>query len=271
MANIKTRLNTSILYKKTDWPYQHDSMIPNTSSNYYGPDNERLHERNKKYQDSSWIYNNKEINYNFNSLGLRMSNEVDLTKDLIYFSGTSYTLGIGVDEKDRYTDILSKELGTPMLSYAGPTYSTKLQVISFFNYVNLYGAPKSACFEFPPAHGYTFFTDHFALTFTGSHRPKCNYVEPYELLERTEFLQNEAEIYVNMLEVFCKTNNIPLTMFSYFPTTLPIIRINIDLLGIEDNNEKFARDICKQNGTISGHPGIGVHKHTADVLKDRLL
>jgi len=28
MANIKTRLNTSILYKKTDWPYQHDSMIP---------------------------------------------------------------------------------------------------------------------------------------------------------------------------------------------------------------------------------------------------
>ena len=119
--------------------------------------------------------------------------------------------------------------------------------ISFFNYVNLHGAPKSACFEFPPAHGYTFFTDHFAHTFTGSHRPTCDYVQPYELLEHTDFLQNEAEIYVNMLEVFCKTNNIPLTMFSYFPTTLPITRININLLGIEDNNKRFARDICKQN------------------------
>lgn len=272
MKDISTKLNTVINYNFKNWPYQHETMIPNTSSYFYGPDSEKLHQRNRKYQDSNWMYNNKNIEYNFNSLGLRMSNEVDLSKDLIYFSGTSYTLGIGVSEEDRYTDILSKELDIPMLNYSGPTYSIKLQVISFFNFVNLYGLPKSACFEFPPAHGYTFFTDTQAITFSGKHRPNNDYAKAFKILETsTKFLETEANLYVNMLEIFCNTNKIPLTMFSYFDNTLPIARIDIDQLEITDINKRFARDVCKQNDTIAGHPGTGVHEYTANLLKGGLL
>lgn len=266
------KLDTIIAFDTDTWPYIHSSMIPNNVSMFYGPDSEKLYQRNKKYQNSDWIYKNKDIKYNFNSLGLRMSNEVDLTNSVIYFSGTSYTLGIGLAEEDRYTNIISKELDISMLNYSGPTYSIKLQVVSFFNFVNLYGLPTSACFEFPPAHGYTFFTDTQAITFSGSHRPEDKYTKAFEILEtNTTFLENEAKLYINMLKVFCKTNKVPLTMFSYFHTTLPIIHIDINLLEITDINERFARDICKQNGTTAGHPGTGVHKHTANLLKDRLL
>lgn len=270
-----SKLNTIIDFNLTSWPYIHDTMIPNQKLNFYGPDKFELYERNKKYQPNDWLYFKEEIVYNFNSIGLRMKKNIDnVNQKFMYFSGTSFTMGIGVNEKDRFSELVSNTLSLDMINYAGPTYSIKLQILSFFNFIKKHKKPKILVIEYPPSAGYTFFEKNYAITYYSKHTPDTHYNEPYTDLLQTEFLKSEALIYRNMLQVLCKECNIKLVEVSfnkeYAYTSNDIIIVDQEIIKNEEINLRFGRDVFKQNGYYSGHPGIGIHKHIAEEILKKL-
>lgn len=270
-----SKLNTIINFNLTSWPYIHDTMIPNQKLNFYGPDKFELYERNKKYQPKDWLYFKEKIVYNFNSLGLRMKKNIDdVDQEFIYFSGTSFTMGIGISEDHRFSEIISNSLSLDMINYAGPTYSIKLQVLSFFNFIKNYKKPKILIIEYPPSVGYTFFEKENAITYYSKHVPDTHYSRPYNDLLQTEFLKNESLIYKNMLQVLCYECNIKLIEISFNKNDSFVSNdmIVVDQNIIENNNInlRFGRDVFKQDGYYSGHPGIGIHKHVADEILKKL-
>ena len=94
MAKLETIVNFNI----DGWPYTHSSMVPSSTPMFYGTDSEQLYHRNLKHAPQDWIYRDKKVEYTFNNYGLRMSDNITSEGKSIYFSGTSYTMGIGISE-----------------------------------------------------------------------------------------------------------------------------------------------------------------------------
>lgn len=270
------KLNTIVDYNLQSWPYIHSSMIPNSSSMFYGTDTNELLVRNIKYLPHNWIYRDKQITYNFNNVGLRMKKNMDdIRKDFIYFSGTSFTMGIGIDENDRFSELVSQKLNLDMINYSGPTYSVKLQVLSFFNFIRKFNKPKILVIDYPPSFGYTFFENKKAITYYSKHIPDTHYNNVYtQLLATEEFFKNEAIIYRNMLQTLCKKCNIKIIELSFNKDESlideNIIVVDQDIIDNDDINSKFGRDFFKQNEHYSGHPGIGIHQHVSNMILERL-
>jgi hypothetical protein len=269
------KLETIVDYDLVTWPYVHPSMPKGCITEFYGTDSEQLYTKNLKNLDSMWLYNSTSVAYNFNSHGLRMKKNIEhVEKDFIYFSGTSFTMGIGINEKDRFSELVSNTLSLDMINYAGPTYSTKLQVLSFFNFIKKYKKPKILVIEYPPSVGYTFFENTTAITYYSKHSPTTHYSDIYNSLLNTDFLKNEATIYRNMLQVLCKECNIKLVEVSFNKDDAymsnDIIIVDQDIINNEEINLRFGRDVFKQNGYYSGHPGVGIHTFVADAILRKL-
>lgn len=268
-----SKLETIVTYNYNQWPYVHSSMPKSCTNLFYGPDNEKLYTKNLKTFDNSWMYFETPVEYNFNSLGLRMRDEIDtVDKNFVYFSGTSFTMGIGINEYNRFSELVSKNLSLGMINYAGPTYSIKLQVLSFFNFIKKYNKPKILIMEYPPSIGYTFFEKESAITYYSKHTPDTHYSRPYNDLLQTEFLKHESLIYRNMLQVLCNKCNIKLIEISFNKNdpfvSNDMIIIDQNIIENDNINLRFGRDVFKQNGYYSGHPGIGIHKYVAtEILK----
>ena len=270
------RLNTVQLFTYDIWPYTHESMIPGQQE-FYGPDKKELYQRNIKYMPEDWKYHYLPVEYNFNSHGLRMSKELDnLSDNVIYVSGTSYAMGIGIPEEERFSDVIANNLKYDYINYAGPTFSIKLQVYTFFNYVQRFKIPKICIFEYPPSDGYTFFEQSKSLTFYRKHLASDypDHLSLYENMLKNDVLLNEAICYSNMLRIFCKKLNCKLIEISYHPNDRfvqnnGVKSIDINQLKLYNINDRYARDIMKQNESISAHPGTGVHSATAnEILKN---
>ncbi len=269
------KLETIVEHDWSSWPYVHSSMLKGCTTNFYGPDSEQLYNKNLKTLEQGWIYHNTPVTYNFNPQGLRMKKDINyVRKDFIYFSGTSFTMGIGVDEDSRFSELVSHELGLDMINYAGPTYSVKLQVLSFFNFIKEFNKPEILVIEYPPSVGYTFFENKKAITYYSKHTPDTHYSDVYTQLLATEFLKNEAIVYRNMLQVLCRECNIKLVEVS-FNKDDPFVNddfviVDQDVIDNSNINLRFGRDVFKQNGYYSGHPGIGIHQHVSKMILERL-
>lgn len=264
----KVVLNTITDLPLDSFPYRHESMVPNIVSNFYGTDSEQLFERNKKNR-TNWIYSDKEIVYHFNSDGLRMrKNLQDVDDDYIFFSGTSYSMGIGLAEEDRFSNTISKELNLDFVNCAGATYSCKAQVINFFNLINSgYKLPKILVMEYAPCTGYTFYVkDKFVLCY-GKHLPDTMYnsqIELYNKMREADFYYQEANIYQHMVKATCKRLGIKFIELSFekndsFAKQNVSNIVDVDTKS-DDLNFCYARDIRLLGDRYTGHPGIGIHK-----------
>lgn len=269
-------LETIVDYDLVTWPYVHSTMPKGCITEFYGTDSEQLYARNLKNLDSTWSYNSTPVTYNFNSYGLRMKKDIEyVEKDFIYFSGTSFTMGIGINEKDRFSELVSSALSLDMINYAGPTYSMKLQILSFFNFIKKFNKPKILVIEYPPSAGYTFFENTTAMMYyMNKYAPAISYNDIYNSLLTTDFFKNEAAIYRNMLQVLCKECNIKLIEVSFSKDdpfiSSDMIIVHQDIIKNEEINLRFGRDVFKHNGYYSGHPGIGIHKHVAEEVLKKL-
>ena len=122
-----TRLNTVQPFSFDLWPYTHESMEFGLHD-FYGPDKKELYQRNVKYMPEDWKYHSVPVSYNFNSHNLRMTKELEeLSDNLIYVSGTSYAMGVGIPEEERFSDLIANKIGYDYINYAGPTLSNKIQ------------------------------------------------------------------------------------------------------------------------------------------------
>jgi hypothetical protein len=260
------------------WPYSYPDNPVSTTTQFAGPDSKELLERNLKYMPQDWIYRTKPVNYSFNSSKLRMKKNIeDVADSYILFSGTSYTMGVGIDEESRFSDKVSEQAGLDFINFAGPTYSIKVQAISFFNLLKTnYKLPKVLVMEYAPEIGYTFYNNgNFVCTNTpflkhlDGHDKITN---AYKSLLDTDFFIQEAILYRNMLIGTCKRLGIKFVELSFNTTDQFVIDNNIMAIDSEYKGHnislELARDVRLHNGNYSAHPGISVHQDiSSQILK----
>jgi len=274
------KLETTVIEEIDVWPYTHTSMIKNQRLDYYGTDNLEIYNRNLKYCKEDWIFLNTPVSYNFNKQGLRMPKDIELVNDnYILFSGTSNAMGIGIPELYRYSENISKNLKLDFINFAGPTFTTKIQIISFFNLLktNL-NLPKILIFEYPPHDAYTYYSDDSFIMSYVKHMPSKtkykNHIDAYNNLLNTDFFIKESEIYRNMLIGTCKRLKIKLIELSFhkndlFSSNKDILTIDIDS-NKNDVNYCYGRDLRIYDKEYTAHPGIGIHSETTKKVLDLL-
>lgn len=269
---IMPKLDIVNKFEIANWPYIHSSMTPNTSLDFYGPDSKELYDRNLKYAPDDWIYKDIKVKYNFNNCGLRMLDDIDSNGKSLYFSGTSFTMGIGLCEEDRFSEIVSKKTSLNFINYAGPTYTIKIQVLSFFNYLKYYSKPQALIIEYPPVDATTFFSNDTAYFCYHKHISNIDeYAKLYNKMKETNFFYEEANYYRQQLISICKNLGIKLIELTFKPNEQFIIDNNIFAYDLEnlntDNvNLQYARDLFKDYG----HPGIQVHKDISEYVLGNL-
>lgn len=258
------KLETIISHNKNSWPYTHSTMLPNLFDRFYGPDCKSLYERNLKYAPEDWIYRDKDVTYKFNSSGLRMSKEIsEIKDDFIYVAGGSFSMGIGVPEEKRFGDLIAKDLNLDVINHSGPTYSTKIQLLSFLNFLKYNKKPKILIIDYPPSFAhYSYIEDKTTITYASKHIPDTKYNNLFnEMLNTPEFLKNESSLNRLMLQNICAINDVKLIELSFRSDDPFVVENNIyypDLESITDINFRFGRDLMKISDNYSGHPGIGV-------------
>lgn len=271
---MKVALNTVINLPIDQYPYRHDSMVPNTTTQFYGTDSQQLFERNLKNR-TNWIYSNKEVIYHFNSDGLRMKkNLTEINDNYILFSGTSYTFGVGLAEENRFSNTVAKELNLDFVNCSGPTYSSKTQTINFFNLINSeYKLPKIFVLEYPPGEAYSLYDNDNFLLFYRKHIPNEKYsehIELYNKMKDVDFLYNEAIIYQNMIRSICKRLSIKLIEISLERDDKFTDQRVPNLIDISVNNDDinfcYARDYRLVGDRYIGHPGIGIHNNIHNII-----
>lgn len=267
------KLDVVIPFELDGWPYHHPSMATSKILNYYGTDTEPLYQRNLKYLPDNWKYREEIVSYNFNSNGLRMKQELSTIKDYVLFSGTSYTFGLGINESDRFSDIVGNTLNLDFVNFAGPTYSIKMQVISFFNLLKSnFHLPSVLVIEYPPTCAYTWYEDgNFLFTYS-KHLPSeyKKHVDAHTGLLETEFHLQEANMFRNMLIGTCKRLGIKLVEVSLFKNEQFAKDNNLLIIDTDTNHNDinfcYGRDLRIQPNFRSGHPGSGIHRLTADTI-----
>lgn len=260
------------------WPYSYPDNPKSSNTLFAGPDSAELLERNLKYLPQDWIYRTKPVNYSFNSSKLRMKKNIeDVGDSYILFSGTSYTMGVGIDEESRFSDKVSEQAGLDFINFAGPTYSIKVQAISFFNLLKTnYKLPKVLVMEYAPEIGYTFYNNgNFVCTNTPflKHLDGHNKItNAYKSLLDTDFFIQEATLYRNMLIGTCKRLGIKFVELSFNTTDQFVIDNNIMAIDSEykghNISTELARDVRLHNGNYSAHPGTSIHQDiSSQILK----
>jgi hypothetical protein len=273
---IKSSLNVVVSAPVDIWPYSYPDNPKSSVLQFTGPDNQELYQRNLKNLPDTWIYREHSVEYNFNKDGLRMNKDLSAVEsDYILFSGTSYGMGIGLSEHDRYSEKISEYLNMDFINHCGPTYSSKMQIIAFFNLLKTNNPlPKILIIEYAPSNGHTFYLDgNFICLYTNFLKHIKGYhdqVAAYKLLSNSNYFLNETHIHRNMLVGTCKRLGIKLIELSFQPNDKFVQENNIIPIDAEfkngDINYYLARDVRVHNGNYSAHPGIGIHQEITNKI-----
>lgn len=274
MAKLETKIERDI----GTWPFIHPSMPRLKKLNFYGADSEDLYNRNLKYLPSDWIYTNQNIEYNFNSLNLRMRKDIrDVADQYILFSGTSFGMGVGINEDDRFSEQVSIQLDKDFINCCGPSFTIKAQSISFFNFLNTgLLLPKIFVIEYPPSYAYTYYSDNSFLFYYSKNIPEgnANHLAAYRHLLETDFFLQESNLYRSMIKNTCTRLGIKFIELSFHKDDNFVTSNNIGTIHIKSNsgdiNYCYARDIRHHEGQYAGHPGIGLHKEASTLILNSL-
>jgi hypothetical protein len=155
-----------------------------------------------------------EYSYDWNSDGIR-SIEFALKPPIVAL-GCSITLGQGLPVHLRWSDLLSKKLNTPVgnISYSG---GSAAQIISsFFGMINKYNyKPKYVIANFPPFERFYFIDgngEKMKDYWLGNKNRKTKDQAPWDYGATIpyEWVYYNNLNHIQMLEAFCKTNDIKL-------------------------------------------------------------
>lgn len=266
------------------WPFKHQIIPTESSLSFFGRDSEELFNDNLQKMPEDWIYRSKKIIYNFNRHGLRMKKELDEIKDdYIFYSGTSFGIGIGIDEEDRYSELVQQKIGMDFINWSGPLYGFRIQVISFLNFLNTnYKLPRILVMEVPYCEAFTFYTkNNFLLYYdTKLARPDDypDHLTAYSSLLNTDFYIQESKLYSNMLKGICKRLGIKYIELSFFKEDKYVQEFNVDVVdrfsNKNDINYCYARDIYLKERPTGiehvAHAGIGIHKEASELIINQL-
>ena len=271
----KPVVETIVPQAQDTWPFRHPSIPEAAVWDFYGSDGKELFEHNRTALPEDWIYHNTPVTYNFNQQGLRMKKNVqDVTGDYIYFGGSSFTLGCGLNEEDRFTEKVSSALNLDFINHAGPIYGIKLNTMAFFNFLRSgHQLPKILVMEhFQDAYNFNSNGNYllYKSKFKANGEAWPHHMAAHTELMKTDFLIQEATMYSNILKSACQRLGIKYLEMSFYkddPVTLANNLPAIDRLKYQDDLSRcFSRDVFNNNGEYTGHGGIGVNEDMTELL-----
>ena len=277
------QLNAVVPLNMDTWPYVHNTMVPHKTVNWYGTDHETLYKRNLRNLPDDWMYRDEKNNftYTFNKQGLRMNKDVEEVQgDYIMYAGTSYTMGLGVAEENRFSNLVNKQTGIDFINVGGPTFTIKCNAMSFFNFLKTaHRLPKVFVLEYHKADCYTFYTSNNYVHIHSSfkklkHLPEGkeyeNFVEAYKLINETDYFLNEAKMYRGMIKATCERLGIKFLELSFVREEEFVQELNIPYIDIathqDDINYALGRDVRVRLEGYYSHPGVGFHKEAANIV-----
>lgn len=199
----------------------------------------------KKFLKKNKEYCTEDILYEHNNYGYRTHNQ--LPDEYILALGCSHTYGTALHENERYSNIVEKELGIPVVNLGVPGSSINFILLNLLKLVySNYTKPKALICQFPNL-------DRLAL-------PRSNGLltaVPLNKKYRSLYMDDSLEIHSRLCHQLIKN-----TVMAY-----NLKMINFSLWGVSVGDKKFtpvdyARDI--------DHPGPKSNKIIADYILENL-
>jgi hypothetical protein len=267
------------------WPLCHPSVPKSTQLKFWATDSESLLKKNKETVGADWMYHHTDITYNFNAHGLRQKKELaDIDQDsYIYATGGCIAMGVGINEEDRYADIVANTLGLDLITWGSPLGSLKFQTINFMNMLNI--APKLPkiviAYHATPATT-IFYSENEFLIYTkdimaADPEKYPHHLEAYKALLNTDYAIQEGHLWRHVMKTTCEKLGIKFIDVSFFaddPYVLESDTLRVDMRkNMDDINYTWARDYkmeALKETPYASHAGVGMHKELGDLILTQL-
>jgi hypothetical protein len=244
-----------------------DTLMANSTLNFYSTDDEESYIKNNKSKGRSWNYYNSSIEYKFNSLGYRTKEISNLAKNFLLTFGCSYSEGVGLHQNEIWTNYLAKDLNLDLYNHAKQATGVDIQFYNAMLWkINNFPIPKLVVVQWPNKYRKSFGlqkTDHIFLT---------DYEDSSGIDEKwwkKRYIQDTGELEINLFFWIESFNNlwkmlgVPVLNFTWDDDVAEhLIKSQYQNHFIPINNKDKARDLQ--------HDGPGWHFETAEKIK-RLL
>jgi hypothetical protein len=263
------------------WPILHPSIPKSSTLKFWGTDSKELFEKNLKDAPKDWMYRNIDITYNFNSHGLRQKKEIHEINENNYILslGGCINLGVGINEEDRYADIVSNKLKMDLITWGSPLGSLKYQTINFMNFIRENRImPKILIAYHAPYNNTIFRSQEEFLLYTedilcADPEKFPHHLAAYKELLKSDYGIQEGYLWRHIMKTICEKLKIKFIDISFFSDDLFVVdskTLSVDITKkMYDINYTWARDFKSEavNGTpYASHAGIGLHKDMANLI-----
>lgn len=248
---------------------------------FSGGDTRELYNKNKNKLGDHWYYYNTPIEYNWNTNKYRMTHEIEDTQwdNYVYFSGCSYTVGVGVELEKTFPAIVSKNANCDYVNTSIGGASVELVLHNTVDFLSKCKVlPKAIIINWPEIARTSWWEDDGSI---GIYMPKYysgGWSASYEefIMHDTHITNRFAHIRKTM-NLICKSMKIPLlevsTALGFAPsddavfdgiTPMPSYHKPMDFSNVDDlkiMHHHWARDFGHLGG---GHPGWFHHENIAN-------
>ena len=233
----------------------------NKSLYFFGKWEKNAYEVNKRKLGAEWYYSDNKHNpltYNFNSNGYRCSHSHPNDYDDYFLAiGCSNTLGMGIHEENRYSNIIEKNTQIPTfnLGYSGGSALYVFYNISYFLSCNI-KPPRCVFIQWPEPFRYTVITDYG--------------IDRIGLVNSNKKEKQRLARYWHEVHPSASQES---SRFSYYTTKSLLEVANIPAVHISDHTN-FYKDALHWHGVDKArdllHLGIESHQRIADMMLDQL-
>jgi hypothetical protein len=266
--------------KTTNYPetftYPHaDNLLPHwqSSHKWCGTDTEHLYKINCEQRLPYWIWENRKVEYVWNSEGYRAPEWKDVDWPSTHvIMGCSHVLGVGVDEPETLSSQLSQQLQEPVVNLGYGGAGAQVVMYNTMRMQELGWKPKSVTIVIPELSRLTYFSEHEVLQFNSSQLELVDggQNDIFNMYKHWVTPPQHAELYGRMAikgaEAIWETMGVPVILrhamlFANQKAMAP------KLNPIQD----FARDLMVgPTGKPFGHPGPLTLAYWARTLADEL-
>jgi len=238
--------------------YHHKSKV----LDFYDTDTSELFVENKKKMGKEWIWYDKPITYELNSLGYRMKEfeNIDWTNYMMVL-GCSHTFGTGMPFEDLFSTRISKNLNMDIVNAAIPGGANNAMLINLNKLLSKKTPPKLIICNWTFLHRWSYMHGD---TIIRHGITKILPIENYYDESYINYLQNDFQIHGTFIEMkkqidtLCKYANIPIwhiTSVPQYDFDKSIEKIFPDVARdtINQINQNIARDYLHKSGSHFGY------------------
>ncbi len=248
-------------YPLFDSPAIHTFKTALKTCSFNSTDTEEQYKKNLKRLNNNWKYYNEQINYCYNSIGAR-SPEVSTVDNNNFFItyGCSHTEGIGISEKDRYSNIISKKLNLKYLNYGmGGTSHNYMWLNNILGVKNIKFRPKFVVCQWPEICRVSTLSDYEFELNIPSFASDSTFYRSY--IMKPDFYRLQSIGYFHSINQMWNNVGVPVIHFTLDQETHELLNIKKFTINFVDEYN-LARDLH--------HPGYAMNLEFAKYILEEL-